>query len=746
MINDAVAATDVAVIVGDRMFTPEGYQEMLRQRREKLHQVFVNLRDEWVVHRANSGVEERWRRANELYYGDQDEEVNRFVETLKVGPRVNKASTPNRSRVVVNIVRPKCDQATARLAEILLPVDDRNWAIKPTPVPELANYQGDERETFDPETGEPTGLTADQEAKIIMEDARERAKRMQDLIDDNLTECNMNGEARKLLEYGVRLGTGVLKGPYPTYHEKKSWTTDRKSGVSQLTFISEIKPASEALDPWNVFFDPACGRNHQMGRGVIERVPNVTPKELRRLAKMDGYDPDAIREVLTEGPKRVRVAEKRSVREPVPDGSFEMWIYHGEIDAEDMSALSSGINGDPLTDVEFGVIVIVNDRVIGTMRSWVVDGSLPYDVWNWREADDSPYGYGLPDELAHQQRVINGAWRQVMDNARFSMGGQIVMRKGSVVPADSDWSMSPGKLWYAKDDLDDVRKAFTVFEFASHVEELMTLVNAAMQLADSETGMPQMMGGERGSAPETVGGMVLLYNNANAVLRLRVKRYDDEVTRPHISRYYDFHMVNSDDDAIKGDYEIDARGSSALVERDMQNQAMINLAAITNNPRYVPHLKERAEIEAILRAFKIDPEELMKTEEEVQREMEAAAQQGMPEDPRIVAAQINAEAKMAEIQDRKEARDLEARITAMEHELKRAGLHVDMERRVLEHQDNRINAQLQREIAIAKMLQDGELSREERESRERLDKIKIADGRERFNAEMYVKTTQGSGI
>jgi hypothetical protein len=72
--------------------------------------------------------------------------------------------------------------------------------------------------------------------------------------------------------------------------------------------------------------------------------------------------------------------------------------------------------------------------------------------------------------------------------------------------------------------------------------------------------------------------MVMLFNNATAVLRQRVKLYDDCVTRQHIARYYDWHMANNPDPAIKGDFEVDARGSTALIERDIQNQALLNLA------------------------------------------------------------------------------------------------------------------------------------------------------------------------
>src|SRR5690606_26888261 len=214
---------DIAVIADGEVYTEESYQQRLREQQDGLHAMFVKMRDQWIHHRAQSGVERRWKAAMELYYGDQDEQVNRFVETLEMGPRVRNAETPARSKVVVNIARPKCDQATARMAEILLPVDDRNWAIKPTPVPEIVGRIGDQRETFDPQTGQPTGLTADQEAQVLLEEARERAKRMQDHIDDNLTECNYNGELRSVLQNGVILGTGVIKGPFPINHENRAW-------------------------------------------------------------------------------------------------------------------------------------------------------------------------------------------------------------------------------------------------------------------------------------------------------------------------------------------------------------------------------------------------------------------------------------------------------------------------------------------------------------------------------------------
>jgi hypothetical protein len=723
---------DVAMMVGDQVMTKEDYDAAQKQEIEKLHGMFTKMRDEWVQDRGTSSVEKRWRRNAQLYFGEHTESTGEFENTLRNGPPARKAVDGNRSRVVINIVRPKVDQAVARMCEILFPVDDRNWGIKPTPMPELAEMVGNDAPTVDPATGQPTGMTADQEAELVMEAAKDAASAMERSIDDSLTECKYNGESRKGIEDGVRLGTMIMYGPFPARQTSKAWLP-QPDGTQIMQINESIVPASMRLDPWDVFFDPSCGNDHQRGRGFFFRR-NVTRKELRQLVGLPGFDADCIREVLRTPPNRVRVAEGRVLRDTIKEDAYEMWTYHGEIEPDEMEMLSSR-TGDPLTDVSFGVLVIVNDKIIGTMPSWVPDMTLPVDVWNWRKSDDSPFGYGLPDELEHQQRVVNSAWRQVMDNGRTSLGGQIVMKKGMVIPQNNSWEITPNKIWLAKDDLADVRQAFSVFEFNSHLQELLAIAQAAMQFADVESGMPQIMGGEQGSAPETVGGMVMLYNNANAVLRQRVKLYDDAVTRPHIGRYYDWKMANDPDPKIKGDYEIDARGSTALIERDIQNQALLNLANITNNPRYIPHLKEREELKAILKAFKVNPEELMKPEDQVAQEQQAQAEQGAPQDPRIAAAQIKAQVDMAKIDDGKEARALQAQ-----------QIEYNKQREQAEYQIAMTEAGIERDVTLLKLDQAERLAMSTQQSKERLETLKIDNERQIFNAEAAIKVRQGSGI
>jgi hypothetical protein len=565
-----------------------------------------------------------------------------------------------------------------------------------------------------------------------MEAAKQAAEAMERSIDDSLTESKYNGESRKGIEDAVRLGTMVMYGPFPARQTSKVWLP-QADGTQVLQVNESIVPASMRLDPWDCFFDPSCGNDHQAGRGFFMRRM-VTRKQLRQLVGLPGYDQEAIREVLRTAPQKLRVAEGRVIREMVNEDAYEMWTYHGEIEPEEMEMLSSR-TGDPLTDVNFGVLVIVNDKVVGAMESWVADRTLPVDVYCWRKADDSPFGYGLSDELEHQQRVVNSAWRQVMDNGRTSLGGQIVIKKGMIIPQNGSYEITPNKVWLAKDELDDVRAAMTVFEFNSHLQELLAIAQAAMQFADVESSMPQIMGGEQGSAPETVGGMVMLYNNANAVLRQRVKLYDDTVTRPHIGRYYDWKMANDPDPKIKGDYEIDARGSTALIERDIQNQALLNLANITNNPRYIPHLREREELKAILKAFKVNPEELLKPEDQVKQEMEAQAQQGAPQDPRIAAAQIKAEVDMAKLADNKEVRAQQGQ-----------QIEYNRQREQAEYEIAMTEAGIERDLSLTKLGQDAQLTREQIAAKERLEALKIDNQRQIFNAEAALRVNTGAGI
>ena len=321
----------------------------------------------------------------------------------------------------------------------------------------------------------------------------------------------------------------------------------------------------------------------------------------------------------------------------------------------------------------------------------------------------------------------------MMDNAGVSSGPQIVMKPSAIQPADKQWQLSSRKMWFATDDMVDVRNAFATFEFNSHQVELAAIIKMAMDLSDQESGVPAVVQGEKGNSPETVGGMQMLINSANVVLRRLVKQFDDMITRPHINRYYDYNMLYDDDEAIKGDFQIDARGSSSLLVRDIQNQAFLNLLAAGANPIYGVYLDTEKLFKKALQAQHIDPTDVFKSDEEIEKIKEAQKQpQQNAVDPRVQAGQLRAEMelKKAEMVNQGELADIEARKQMSQQ---------DAEFRMQE-------LQMQREIAMLKLSTDQHLSLEQIKAQLANTAIKERGKKELFAAEQRLKLAAGSGI
>ena len=64
------------------------------------------------------------------------------------------------------------------------------------------------------------------------------------------------------------------------------------------------------------------------------------------------------------------------------------------------------------------------------------------------------------------------------------------------------------------------------------------------------------MSTHRGVVGETLGATNIMVDSNNVTLRSRVKLWDDNITIPHLTRYYDYNMQYHKDDSIKGDFKV----------------------------------------------------------------------------------------------------------------------------------------------------------------------------------------------
>ena len=89
------------------------------------------------------------------------------------------------------------------------------------------------------------------------------------------------------------------------------------------------------------------------------------------------------------------------------------------------------------------------------------------------------------------------------------------------------------------------------------------------------------------SMPTTFGATQIQDNNANTLLRNIGRALDDCITEPHVRRYYEWLLVDPEvTEDEKGDMQIDAHGTSALVERYIQDQTLSQVGQLIGNPKF----------------------------------------------------------------------------------------------------------------------------------------------------------------
>uniref|UniRef100_A0A6M3K659 Putative portal protein n=1 Tax=viral metagenome TaxID=1070528 RepID=A0A6M3K659_9ZZZZ len=632
-----------------------------RKRLEALAESLLKKRDEAVLFRAASGVERRWKEDQEVYDRFDDNSGGGDMVDYATGDAYTKGSSgPVRSRVIVNIIRGKCETAEGRFADILLPVDDRNWGFRPTPVPDLIKGLTDDRPVTNTQTGETmvddsgNPVRASDIAVVQMETAKTKMRAMESEVDDQLTECGFNGECRKVIKDAVKLGTGVLKGPNVVKQVRKSWIPQKDQGGTEvhiLETVEEQQPASKRVDIWNCFPDPNCGEDISKASYIFE-YDEILPRGLRSLLGVEGYFEDQIMAVLSEEPQRVSVSNpgdkgvkinKTSIGK---GNAYDKWEYYGDVDRDDLEALGCDceeLRGQSLS----ACVVFVNERPIKIQLNVLDTGDIPYDFFQWSQVTGSPWGIGVPREGVWQQRIIIAAWRAMMDNARDSAGANIIFGEG-VEPVDGKWELTGKKAWMANGEVDDVSKMFAQFQIQNNQKDLQAIIELAMRFLDLETNLPLLFQGEKEDIPDTLGATNIMVDSSNVALRTRVKIWDDQITRPHITRYYHWNMQYNENPEVKGDFNVDARGTSVLLARDQQSKILANTLQIKGDPRVDNEVDWGKVVRELFTALRLN--NVLKSDEDKKKDAEKQKEQPQKADPSTQVAKIRTQGELQKAQ------------------------------------------------------------------------------------------------
>ncbi len=416
--------------------TPE--QEAARQaqieRLDAFSETIRDLRATAITARNQMGIEGQWQEDEDHYEAIDD--ANRTTSSRTkpydfsgtgTGPTKLPESTSNRSTVFVPMTRPYVDMASALIADLYLPTDDRNWDGEPTPVPDLIKQTEDMTPLAQPMPGAPAmpqpapqnppmqgGATAPQTvgdmAKQEIDKAEASWKKARTRIDDWLIECAYNAEMRKVIKDMARIGVGIMKGPFPKPKSSKA-VIKGPSGYA-IEIQKKIIPASKRVDPWRFFPDPSCGEDINDGSYVFEQ-DFITRTKLRDLARLEGYIQSQIDKCIEEGPIHALTGTKKSQAEQRAESDlFEIWYFEGQVEWQDLQDAGCEVEGEK-GDVFHSVVTMVNDRAIKAALSHLDSEEFTYDVSVWQRKS----GLWIGDGVARQGRT---AQRRTFIQAAYS--------------------------------------------------------------------------------------------------------------------------------------------------------------------------------------------------------------------------------------------------------------------------------------------------------------------------------------
>lgn len=714
-------------------------------------------RREAVLARLESGIESIWDSCEEAYLGIDDSNRHqykgRFTKAVSGSGPVSKypgEEGENRSTAYVRLTTRYVDFAATKLSEIALPIDDKAFSLDATPVPDVDPTQG-ATPTAQPampggiggllgggQMGAPAmapgpaaaggpafpgaapqgvppavsgeqapvpaavgaAIGGSQDPLQAQENANhEAAKKAENRIWDWMVEGGYTREMRRVFHDSARIGVGVLKGPIPDIKKARKLTTDGQ--IAKLEIVEKVVPVTRRVDPRNLFPAPGCGEDIHDGEFVFERE-FVSRKTLLNLKKRKGWNADAIEQVLKEGPGKVNSDAATSDNdEQRTRHQFERWTYYGLLTLEEL--LAAGVKvpkdeetGDYTMQDAHAIVTLINDTVVKAVLHPLDSGNFPFRVFPWTVRDGHWAGVGVAEQMEMPQRMVNAGTRAMLNNAGKSSGVQIVLDRGSIVPQNGKWEIVPDKVWLKAADaiIDDVRKAFFMFEYPNIQQQLMPIIEYGLRLAEEHTSVPLVSQGfyAQGGSPQTFGQAELQNNNANAMLREKGRMVDEYITEGLVADFYEWLLVDPDvPDDEKGDFSINAKGTSAMVERAIQEFTLIQMLQLSANPAFGADPKKTYAM--LLRSKHIDPSDIQYSEQEMQQ----MASQTPPPPPQVLAAQINAKAKVDAANISAQA-DLHK--SAMDTDRDTVYINAQRERDAQNAQSNREELQLKYQLAI----------------------------------------------
>lgn len=586
---------------------------------------------------------------------NEDEWLSNFRQFLgQYDPDVLAKLTGSRSKIFVGLTRTKVMAAFSRLVDLLFQPGQDFFGIEPTPIPELDPLEMAEiAKTATAEVMQASGAVAPTQVMDIINerkdeltvDMRDEVKRRAKLaademtlqIRDQLAEASAEQKIKEAIMESVIFGTGCIKGGTIRIDRQKRWKRMLLNGTQAhaLMVVEKVKPDIESVSIFDIYPDPYATSNHDL-HGLFRRHV-LTRRQFRDLKDLDGFDSDAVLQILDENPRGNYVEEDHErIRREVaniklqtgPNNRFEVLEYWGSINGQDLIDCGVELPKDAEEDAEFDANVwICAGKVIRATLNPIPDGRIPYNCFPYERNPHQFWGTGVPKMMRDSQATMNAATRIFIDNAAIASGPLVEVNTDYLEAGEDPRDIHPWRV-FLRSGGDPSAPAVRFNQPIANANGLTSIIELFRRFADETTSLPSYTHGDTAqSLNKTATGMSILMGNANVALKSTLKNVDDFLIVPLIQALYHWNMEWSDNDKAKGDLQIVARGSTSLIQREVRSQRLLQFLSLISNPIDMAIVKRKELLTEIAKSMDINPDEVLKTEKELEIEAQAAQQQ-----------------------------------------------------------------------------------------------------------------------
>lgn len=594
-------------------------------------------------------TEERWLQDLRQYKGKYDND-----ELARIGK--------NRSKAFVRKTRVKIKTVDSRVADLIFPSGtNKNWDIAPTPKPTISPEQQQQvltamaqaaRQMVQPGQPVPMPPPAVIEAAFA-EVAKEAAKGMGKVIDDQMVEARYKQTCLAVIHSGHLYGTGILKGPLV---ERKVRTrfkmVDGKWTPSQEAYVI---PFVDHVPLWRFYPDMSAATLEQC-RFTYERHL-MTHVQLFELTKRKSFEPfkQKIIDYLAANPNglithryfdnELKSIGDRYSKESDTGGQYEVLERWGWVEGIKLKQAGVAVPQEREQESFFcNFWLLPSGDIIKAVLQPINGVTWPYHMYYFDKDETSIFGEGLATVMRDDQKMLNAGVRLMLDNAAITSGPMLEVMVGLLSGLDDPTDIHAWKV-FLRNGQEPGNPAVRPIDLPNNLEDLERMVKMFDSNADEVTAIPRYMSGDNATsgAAGTSSGLSMLMGAVNIVIKDLLTSFDEGVTIPFIQALYHWNMQFHSDASIKGDFDIVATGSASLVAKEVRARQINEFATLANNPQDAPFIKRHKLNE--LRAQALELVDCVKTEDEVKQEQESEAAKAQQQ----LAQQMQA-AQLAELQ------------------------------------------------------------------------------------------------